>query len=295
MFSVDAIQDALGLLTKLGVGNKSDEMNYVSSLIGKYVPQGWISIDGPPKIHAIYDIITSIKATDNIRLPEAFYDEKLVQIVDHLAYDEEFASYGENKEMRIVGIGAMLADVVERVVSRVELDANLALQAGSTDDDHNKRFKLESKDTKLWLYGSHDSTLAAVMASLGADKIIEGQRRWPPYGSVLAIELFRDMKNEDAILQTNSGSGCHRPISRTPTKHLSQAQKARLRGYYIRLRYNNRSLAIPGCKLPGKNWNGDGAFCTLEAFKEIVDHFTPSNWRRGCEENLSKGLLDSTD
>ncbi|KAH7377610.1 histidine phosphatase superfamily, partial [Pyrenochaeta sp. MPI-SDFR-AT-0127] len=274
--------------------NNSDEMKYINALIGKYVPQGLITVAGAPKIHAIYDIITSTLATDNIRLPEAFYDEKLGDIVDRLAYNEEFGSYGENKEMRTVGIGAMLADVVERVVSKVEHEAISASQACSTNDDYTESTGVESNGTKLWLYGSHDSTLGAVMAGLGADEVIEGECRWPPYGSVLAVEVFRDMKDEGIISQpTSSVPGFlsdmrHHPISRTPTRRLSQAQKARLRNYYIRLRYNNRSLTIPGCKLAGKNWNEDATFCTLEAFKEIVDHFTPSNWRRECGQNLSK-------
>lgn len=279
-------------LTKYA-GDESEEMAYINAVLGKHIPHKPITLAGTPKIHAIYDGITSTLATDKasgIRLPDAFYDKSLEAIVDHLAYEEEFGGYGENKELRMVGIGAMLGDVLERVVSQVEHDVR-SIPSSASLDDSKANAGIGTNATKLWLHGSHDSTLGAIMASLGADKSIEGQRRWPPYGSVLAIELFRDAQANETT--------CHPPylsrqdpISRTPISKLSQAQKLRLQNYYVRLRYNNRSLVVPGCKVVGKNWNGNEAFCTLEAFKEIVDQFTPLNWRRACVENLDRGLPD---
>lgn len=263
-------------------------MAYVNKLIGKHVPSQPIRIAGVPKIHAIYDGITSTLATDEssgIRLPRGFYDRRLGDIVDALAYEEEFGGYRENRELRAVGIGAMLGDVVERMVAQAELSQ---VNKGQV-----------SNATQLWLHGSHDSTLGAVMASLDADKDVEGERRWPPYGSVLAIELLKDVRaTGDAakdVRQWPSLSSFHlsdAPILRTPTSRLSQAQKSRLQNYYVRLRYNNRALAIPGCKVREGNWKGDETFCTLEAFKDIVDSFTPQNWREACVKNLDKGILN---
>jgi acid phosphatase len=286
-------------------GDSSDEMTYINALIGKHIPHKPIRLAGTPKIHAIYDGITSTLATDKtsgVRLPEEFYDKSLGEIVDRLAYDEEFGGYGTNKELRTVGIGAMLGDVVERMTSQVEHKAISTPNPTSLDDDSKAGAGIETNATKLWLHSSHDSTLGAVMASLGADKSIEGERRWPPYGSVLAIELFRDVQAKESAPQPLSNWPSlslsrrgHRPISRTPTSQLSHAQKLRLQKYYVRLRYNNRSLAIPGCKVVGKNWNGDETFCTLEAFKEIVDQFTPLSWQMACVENLDKGLPETVE
>lgn len=44
--------------------------------------------------------------------------------------------------------------------------------------------------SNLALAGCHDSTLAAVLASLGA--LERENAKWPPFTSSLAIELFRD-------------------------------------------------------------------------------------------------------
>lgn len=257
-----------------------------NSLIGKHIPRQPIRMAGDPKIHAIYDGITSPLATDKasgIRLPEAFYDRRLGNIVDTLAYEEEFGGYSENKELRAVGIGAMLGDVVERMASQAEHNAHSIPNRTCLDEHSKANTSTESKAPKLWLLGSHDS--------------IEGERRWPPYGSVLAIELFQDVHAKEHTANPLSqwpslplSRRRHAPISRTPTSQLSQAQKSRLQNYHVRIRYNNRALAIPGCKVAGKNWDGDGAFCTLEVFKEIVDQFTPRNWRQACVENLDKGL-----
>ncbi|KAF2639123.1 phosphoglycerate mutase-like protein [Massarina eburnea CBS 473.64] len=285
--------------------DNSDEMAYINALIGKHIPHKPIKLAGTPRIHAIDDGITSTLATDKasgVRLPEAFYDKRLGLILDRLAYEEEFGGYSENKELRTVGIGAMLGDVVERMVSQIEHNACSNPNSTSRDDDSKADAGIEAKATKLWLYGSHDTTLGATMASLGADKSIEGERRWPSYGSVVAIELFRDAQSKETTPQPLSrwpslslSRQSHRPISRTPTSQLSEAQKSRLQNYYVRLRYNNRSLAIPGCKVAGKNWNGDEAFCTLEAFKDIVDQFTPVNWQKECVESLDRGLPDRVE
>ncbi|RYP57044.1 hypothetical protein DL769_009732 [Monosporascus sp. CRB-8-3] len=218
----------------------------------------------PQKIHAIYDGITSTLATDKasgVRLPEAFYDKKLGEIVDRLAYEEEFGGYRENRELRMVGIGAMLGDVVERMVSKAEHNARSAPKSTSIDDGGNGEAGVGTNGTKLWLHGSHDSTLGAVMASLGADEPIEGERRWPPYGSVIAIELFRDTQAEETSPQPPSrwpsfslSRQCHHPICRTPISQLSQAQKSRLQNYYIRayqIELNQQGFVSKGLRYNG--------------------------------------------
>lgn len=259
-----------------------------------------VRVAGAPNIHAIHDAITSTMATDKasgIRLPKEFYDEKLCKIVDRLAYEEEFGGYGKSRELRMVGIGAMLGDVVERMVLQTERSTDGPSKFTSTGGSSTGTSGIEDCSTKLWLHGSHDSTLGAIMASLGADELIEGERRWPSYGSVLAIELFCDTESKEKDSKYGlwwsslfAHSDSLRPIRRTPTSHLSLDQKSRLQNYFVRLRYNNRSLVIPGCKTVGKHWKGDETFCTLEVFKEIVDQFTPHDWRFACVQNL-----DNTD
>ena len=258
-------------------------MAYINSLIGKHMPQRPITVAGTPKVHAIYDMITSTSATEgrgSIRLPEAFYDHKLREIVDRIAYEEEFGGYGKDRELRSVGIGAMLGDVVESLVGKAES----GIPSTPRPAPMREEIAVEETNTRLWLYGTHDSTLSAAMASLGADKTRAGELRWPPYGSVLAIELLKDTRAGITMSQSceSPTRQSYAPISRTPVWQLSQVQTSCLQDYYVRVRYNNRSLVLPGCRSVGKNWDGDGTLCTLLAFKEIVDEFTPADWQKSC-------------
>lgn len=205
-------------------------------------------MDSTPSMHAIHDAITATAASGSpdIRLPEEFYDSRVGDIVDRIAFEEEYSAFQESQEMRRVGIGALLGDVVERMVLRAEEQA-LGMKPSP----------------KLFLCAGHDSTLAAIIASLGAVDAT-ARRKWPPYGSVLAVELFRD---SDAACDSEQGKGkdgsdlpC---IGRSPTAVLKAQQKRRLEGHYVRIRYNDRSLVVPGCREPGRNWRGNESFCTL--------------------------------
>ena len=122
--------------------------------------------------------------------------------------------------------------------------------------------------------GCHDTTLAAILCSLGA---FDGEK-WPPYTSHIAVELFR--KDDEVVSSTAALKEQQRPrmlsfgatkkndstqggIARRKFEELSDAEKQKLRGFYVRLRYNDRPVTIPGCRLPGKHLEGNQGFCTL--------------------------------
>ncbi|KAL8786542.1 MAG: hypothetical protein Q9195_008173 [Heterodermia aff. obscurata] len=106
-----------------------------------------------------------------------------------------------------------------------------------------------------------------MLSSLGA---FEGEK-WPPYTSHVAVELFR--KDEEVVRQTDikqeqrprmlSFGGAKRNEStqgspaRKKLDELSESERDRLRGFYVRLRYNDRPMMIPGCRLPGKHLEGN--------------------------------------
>jgi acid phosphatase len=52
-------------------------------------------------------------------------------------------------------------------------------------------------------------------------------------------------------------------IARRKIEELSDEEKLKLNGYYVRLRYNDKPVTIPGCALPGNHLDGDESFCTL--------------------------------
>lgn len=313
--------------------NESDEMAYVDRKIGRWMPPGStrVAVDSHPRLIGIFD---SINATDahgaETRLPREFYDPKLRAIVNRVAVQEWFDGYKESQEYRALGIGSLLGDVVQRMVTRAEHNAG----------------------PRLGLSGCHDTTLAAILASLGAF-----DDQWPPFTSHIAIELFRRADAAPTLSSSSDPQSPHQSqsqskskpsagwvpsflrssaatttsIGRKPTPDLTEHEKSKLRGYFVRLRYNDSSVTIPGCARPGNHLEGDPSFCTLvrltilyptryfsfshflaillnkrtngavpsfgpklaaalvvhppskqEAFKDIVDKFTPRDWKHQC-------------
>ncbi|CAO1598979.1 hypothetical protein XANCAGTX0491_002727 [Xanthoria calcicola] len=280
--------------------NDSKEMDYLNSLISKWMPEGGqrVAVDSHPRLSGIMDTVNSTLAHGpKTRLPSPFYDPKGRDIIDKIGTEEWFSGYKESQEYRKLGIGALVGDIVTRMVGNAEGSGNDGLlEVAGIDGDLGKGRGGES-GIKLALSGCHDTTLAAVLSSLGA---FEGEK-WPPYTSHIAVELFKDesIKTEDAMptepapRQSFLGSSRKKtkPASlmmRKPTPELTAEEKAKLQGHYVRLRYNDRPVTIPGCKLPGNHLEGDETFCTLQAFKAIADKFTPRIWTDACVEGLDE-------
>ncbi|KAK1751817.1 histidine phosphatase superfamily [Echria macrotheca] len=247
--------------------NDTEDMHYLNKLIGKWMPpdRPRVAVDSRPRLSGIMDTINATDAHGpDTKLPPEFYDARGRQIMEKIAVEEWFDGYKESKEYRTLGIGGLLGDVVERMVGSAE-------GRGS--------------QVRFGLSGCHDTTLAAVLASLGAFETTE----WPRFTSHIAIEMFR--KSDTAAAATGSwwasmfGKATSAQIGRKPTPELTLVEKKKMDGYYVRLRYNDEPVTIPGCKPNGKHLEGDESFCTLAAFKEIVDKFTPFNWRHQCHMN----------
>lgn len=159
-----------------------------------------------------------------------------------------------------------------------------------------------SNEVHMALSGCHDTTLAAVLSSMGA---FQGEP-WPPYTSHIAVELFKDRTAPTAAqpaITTSSWWSSLFPAkniltpsvsTRTPLSNLSESEKQTLDGYYVRLRYNDRAMKVPGCRPAGKHYRDDESLCTLEAFKSIADKFTPKNWKKACGERLGEDAFPET-
>ncbi len=257
--------------------NSSEDMDYLTKLIGKWMPPSSprVAVDSHPRLSGIMDTINATAAHGpDTRLPREFYDTRGRDVIDRIAVEEWFAGYVESAEYRSLGIGALAGDIVTRMVRSVE---------GGSNDREGVRFALA---------GCHDTSLAGLLSSLGA---FEGEQ-WPPYTSHVAIELFkktsqdRESAQPAALGAANDGhsqsiatatsslwqrlfdrsqpitSGLATgvsPIERRPMAMLSPAERDRLRGYYVRIRYNDRVMTVPGCKAAGKHLDGDQSFCTL--------------------------------
>ena len=266
-------------------------MEYLNRLISKWMPEHSkrVAVDSHPRLSGIMDTINSTLAHGpSTRLPEEFYDARGREIIDRIGTEEWFSGYQESSEYRALGIGALLGDVVSRMVGNAGLNKPSSL--GS--DTVNNPARSSGSELRFALMGCHDTTLAAILASLGA---FEGEK-WPPYTSHIAFELFRKSDGwSDMIVVLDSGT---RPstadsnqaiqqkatwtdlfgsiLGNSQTKELrsevdtrkkiedlESEKRGKLDNYYIRMRYNDRPMTIPGCQLDGKHLEGDETFCTL--------------------------------
>ena len=300
--------------------NETDEMKYVSRLISKWMPDESpkVAVDSHPRLSGIMDTINSTLAHGpETRLPSAFYDKKSRTIIEKIGVEEWFSGYKESLEYRTLGIGGLMGDVVERMAAVIEGSGLTVNQVGGEDGHLGKGRGGETR-IKFAMSGCHDTTLAAVLSSLGA---FDGEP-WPPYTSHIAIEMFQ--KPEEVVVLGGSNPSASTSqqayatksgliasklglssapaksinpltsgpssggIARRPITDLTGAEREKLKGHYVRLRYNDRVMTIPGCKLPGNHLEGDESFCTLEAFKRIVDRYTPKNWKEQCQANMDQ-------
>lgn len=324
--------------------NNTPEMQYLTTKLGKWLPAGEVKLDGKPRLTGLMDTINATRAHDpgylskigaiqsekegwdvfpigrtqigakqdsGVSLPSEFYDPKAMDFIEQMAVDEWYSGFSESREYRMLGIGSLMGDVVERMVRGAEtmsiskpgipMKSSSEWQAGQQG---NLRFSLN---------GCHDTTLAAILASLGAFD----RKTWPRFTSHIAIELFRDpiaLKSSNSASKSGFGfttddkpstestgrQGSHtgaieklehllhlhsqttNSIGRRKIETLNTYEKERMKGYYVRLRFNDQPLVIPGCKPEGKHWRDNEGLCTLETFKAIIDQFTPDDWKEAC-------------
>lgn len=295
-------------------GNDTEEMDYLNKLWSKWMPEHSprVAVDSHPRLSGIMDTVNASDAHGPAtKLPSEFYDKKAREITQTMAVDEWFSGYNESNEYRRLGIGGLMGDIVDRMVST-------AVDGGwrsNTTAAGNSARPDEGEDIKFAMSGCHDTTLAAILASVGVVN-----EKWPPFSSSVAIELFtktpREAHDAGTMLEEFSNPSIKRQgggflsylvgssksqkpteakppseTARVPLGDLPEAARQKLRTHYVRIRYNDTPVRLPGCAAKTQNHlPGDETFCTLDAFKEIVDKFTPGSWREECVSNLAEGM-----
>jgi acid phosphatase len=274
------------------IWNPSPELAYINKKIGKWMPADSpiVKVDSHPRLTGVMDTVNATLAHGSAtKLPKEFYDEKLISNMDRICTEEWFAGYTMSNEYRKLGIGGLVGDIVQNMVKRTQQES-----------------------FKISLNGCHDTTLAATLASFGAFDVEKDN--WPPYTSSIAVELFKSRSATGSSTPTSptgtvwpskektwwsslfssvSASPATTPVSSTrkPLAEMSAAEQASLDNHFVRLRYNDRPVTIPFCKLPGNHRTGDESLCTLTAFKEAADSFTPQDWKKECMSNLGEPAM----
>lgn len=272
-------------------------MDFLTYLISKWMPEDSkrVAVDSHPRLSGIMDTINSTLAHGpKTRLPSDFYDTRGREIIDKVVVEEWFAGFKESREYRKVGIGSLVGDIVSRMVGNVERRGGDGLLEVGGETGSMGAGRGGEKEIKFAISGCHDTTLAAVLSSLGAFDA----GKWPAYTSHIAIELFReettprtttadgeDLREPVTTSTAHAQSPSPRSsilssfrksnlasegIARKPLEDMNAEEKKKLQGFYVRMRYNDRPMAVPGCKLPGKHLEGDESFCTLVSNRQKV-------------------------
>ncbi|KAF3926975.1 hypothetical protein ABW20_dc0108719 [Dactylellina cionopaga] len=190
------------------------------------------------------------------KLPSTFYEEGIWNRLEKATVEEWFRGYEESLAVRRLGVGSLLGDIRDRMLQK---------SIGDT--------KVEGEPpVKLALMGCHDTTVGGVLASLGAF-----DWKWPPYTSSIAIELFSSDEK-----QPPAGPSILTSWLQKFGLKSTGVDPNLLKGWYVRMRYNDTPVQIRYCKAAGRHLEGNTQFCTLEAFKEIVDKISPEDWKREC-------------
>lgn len=249
--------------------------------------QSRVAVDSHPRLSGILDTVNStLGHGPETRLPAPFYDLKGREIIDKIVTEEWFSGFMENEEYRQVGCGPLAGDIVARMVESVTRSSQQGRSETRETNSEKVKGSGPGEAIKFGMSGCHDTTLASLLASLGA---FEGEK-WPPYTSHIALELFRASEaGQDGNLIDNAPLSAtetrsHEPSqsslfsflaskpkamvpnpgsSRKRTEDLNQQEREALKGHYVRIRYNDRPMIVPGCRLPGKHLEGDESFCTL--------------------------------
>jgi acid phosphatase len=294
----------------LNAGNDSEQMAYLNSLWSKYMPEESpkVAVDSHPRLSGIMDTINATDAHGPAtKLPSEFYDKKGRAVIDRIAVEEWFAGYGESSEYRKLGIGALMGDVVDRMVSTA-VEGGWRSETAASGSGNPET----GKAIKFAMSGCHDTTLAAILSSVGGFQ----DQSWPPFTSSIAVELFSQAPRSDpnagvvleefsdpsvaakkpGVLSRLFGKSASKQLTtsdtaRTPLESFPEGAREAFQKHYVRIRYNDQPIRIPGCAAkPENHLPGDETFCTLNAFKEIVDKFTPKDWQGECTANLGAGL-----
>ncbi|KAF1986340.1 phosphoglycerate mutase-like protein, partial [Aulographum hederae CBS 113979] len=189
-------------------------------------------IDSHPSVTNLFDTITAAEATPSLRasIPADLRTSNVCYTLREIAVEQEYVAFAESAEAASLGAGPLLREMVERMVTT-------ALTTASNGAVSQPR---------IALFGCHDTTIGMILVSL---KIAEPSLwEWPPFTSHLSVELFRSAVTREAegLLEYDVGSKTIDAVD-----------------YFVRIRYNSRSVVVPGCRERGAHLDGDESFCTL--------------------------------
>ncbi|CAD6899369.1 unnamed protein product [Tilletia controversa] len=218
-----------------------------------------IRVDGHPRLSGLLDTIRAAQA-HGFPVPDAFMAPKTVELANKALLAEWFSGYNDPDPQRALEY---------RRLSMSRLFSELQTRLDS-------KAKQPEKDAlRLGIYSTHDTTLAGILCTLDAF-----DNQWPAFAATLNFELFRRTQRSDTA-NSASPSTASGLLSRLGFKDNTVKDE-----HYVRVRYGAKTLRLPACAAAGKHLDGHAEFCTLDAFRQVVDslqHPEGLSWEAECE------------
>ncbi|KAF7289915.1 Acid phosphatase [Mycena indigotica] len=225
--------------------------------ISKYLEGRPIRVDGKPRASGVLDTVRAAIA-HGVKVPSEFEDKSVIDVIEQAVVNEWFAGQTslyavfrrliflgyKTQEVRRLGMGPLLSDLSQKLQQKVDRPNDLP---------------------KLLVHSTHDTALAAMCNTLDVF-----DDKWPAFTASITFELFKKAPPEDdqsSYLQTIL----------SPFKTTSALPE-----YFVRMRYQNKNMALPACAEEGKHLAGSPELCTLTAFRARVKELTPVDWEREC-------------
>ncbi|KAK0526867.1 hypothetical protein OC835_005150 [Tilletia horrida] len=221
-----------------------------------------IRVDGHPRLSGLLDTIRASQA-HGYPVPAAFLEPKTVEVANRALLAEWFSGYNDPDperalEYRRLSMGRLLSELQERLDAKAKAP--------------------EKESLRLSIYSTHDTTLAGVLSTLDVF-----DHQWPAFAATLNFELFRRPTRSDAASSSSDSRSSLGILSLLGFKDKTAQQPD---PHYVRVRYGAETLRLPACAAAGKHLDGHAEFCTLDAFREVVDslrHPEGLSWEAECE------------
>ncbi|KAF9459750.1 phosphoglycerate mutase-like protein [Collybia nuda] len=177
-----------------------------------------------------------------IKVPKEFENKTIVDVIETAVVNEWFAGRYKTEEVRRLGMGRLLADITYKMQRKID--------------------KGDRDPLKILVHSTHDTALAALCATLDVY-----DEKWPAFTASITFELF---KKTDERNSPNFSQAIISSIRNNPGEH------------FVRMRHQNKNMALPICAEEGKHLPGHPEFCTLAAFRDRVKDLTPVDWDGEC-------------
>ncbi|RDB30261.1 putative acid phosphatase SPBC4.06 [Hypsizygus marmoreus] len=220
-------------------------LEHLDKRLSRYLDGNPIRVDGKPRASGIMDTVRAAIA-HGIKVPPEFEDKAIVDVIERAVVNEWFAGCKiisyKTEEVRRLGMGRLLDDMTRKMQHKID--------RGTKDP------------LKILVHSTHDTALAGLCSTLDVF-----DEQWPPFTASITFELFKKPDSEgDSPAHQSILSGFRKPIAE----------------HFIRMRYQNTSMALPICAEKGNHLPGFPEFCTLTAFRNRVRELTPTDFEGEC-------------